>query len=124
MLPERLHVCRHGLVFGMILLALRDYGDDIRDLSSPQAHDRIAYGGDRTQTTEEGGIRHAQYMTGEGLILDDHLRHLGDTIILLRKDMHELKCYMMEHRQLLGLRTNAFVNNIYQGFFSQHRCFS
>jgi hypothetical protein len=36
-------------------------------------------------------------MTGEGLILDDHLRHLGDTIILLRKDMHELERHMMEH---------------------------
>jgi hypothetical protein len=59
-------------------------------------------------------------MTGEGLILDDHLRYLGDTIILLRKDMHELERHMMEHGQLLGLRAHAFVHNIYQGFFSQH----
>src|SRR5262245_49225399 len=120
MLPERLHICRHGLVFGTILLALRDDGDDIRNLSSPQAHDRIAYGGDRAQTAEKGGIRQAQYMTGEGLILDDHLRHLSDTIVFFRKDMHELERYMMEHRQLLSLRANAFMNNIYQGVFSQH----
>jgi hypothetical protein len=97
MLPERLHVGRHSLVFGTILLALCDNGDDIRDLSSPQAHDRIAYGGDRPQTAEESGIRYAQYMTGDGLILDDHLCHLGNTIILLRKDIHELERHMMEH---------------------------
>src|SRR5437870_9994031 len=122
--PEDLHVCRHGLVLGTILLALRDDGDDIRDLSGPQAHDRITYGGGLAQTTEEGRIRQAQDMAGEGLILDDHLRHLGDTIILFLKDMHELERHMMEHGQLQGLRAHAFVNNIYQGLCSQHLWFS
>src|SRR5262245_32648729 len=44
--PERLHVCRHGLVLGTVLLALGSDGDDMHDLSGAQAHDHIAYGGD------------------------------------------------------------------------------
>ena len=103
MLPERLHVRRHGLVLGTVLLALRDDGDDIRDLSGPQTHDGITDGGDLAETAEEGGIRHAQDMAGEGLILEDHLRHLGDTIILFGQDVHEFERHGMEHGQLQGL---------------------
>jgi hypothetical protein len=42
-------------------------------------------------------------MTGEGLILEDHLRHLGNTIILFRKDVHEFERHVMEHGQLQRL---------------------
>ena len=124
MLPQRLHVYRHGPVLGTVLLALRDDSNDIRDLPGSQAHDRITYRGDLAQTTEEGGIRHTQDMAGEGLILNDHLRHLSDTIILFGKDIHELERHRMEHGQLQGLRADAFVNNIYQGLLSQHLGFS
>jgi hypothetical protein len=57
-------------------------------------------------------------MAGEGLILDDQLRHLGDTILLFRQDVHEFERHVMEHGQLQGLRANAFVNDVYQGFLS------
>ena len=92
--------------------------------SGPQTHDGITDGSDLTETAEESGIRHAQDMAGEGLILEDHLRHLGNTIILFRKDVHEFERHRMEHGQLQGLRADAFVNNIYQGLLSQHLGFS